>query len=140
MPDAFYEVQRNSMLGLFAASFADLNTDDIRCLLRDEGADPLNLADEDLADIAAGARIAVSTNLANKTVGAVAVGVFDHDDFTFLAVAGASVESIDYWKDTGVEATSPMIMNIDSATGLPLTPNGGNISWAPNAAGVVQIT
>lgn len=140
MADAFYQVQRNSMLGLFVASFADLNTDDIRCLLRDEGADALNLADEDLADIAAGGRIAVSTNLASKTVGTVSVGTFDHADFNFVAVTGASVESIDYWKDTGTESTSPLIMNIDSATGLPLTPNGGDILWSPNAAGVVQIT
>lgn len=140
MADAFYQVQRNSMLGLFVASFADLNTDDIRCLLRDEGADALNLADEDLADIAAGARIAVSTNLASKTVGTVSVGTFDHADFTFTGVSGASVESLDYWKDSGTESTSPLIMNIDSATGLPLTPNGGDILWSPNAAGVVQIT
>lgn len=139
MADSWYEVQRNSMLGLFVASFADLNTDDIRCMLRDEGADALNLADQDLADIAAGARIAVSSNLASKTVGTVAVGVFDHDDFAFLTVAGASVESIDYWKDTGVEATSPLIMNLDSATGLPLTPNGGTVTWSPHASGVVQV-
>lgn len=140
MADAFYQVQRNSMLGLFVATFADLNTDDIRCLLRDEGADALNLADEDLADITGAARIAVSTNLASKTVGTVSVGTFDHADFNFVAVAGASIESIDYWKDSGTESTSPLIMNIDSATGLPLTPNGGDILWSPNAAGVVQIT
>ena len=138
MADASYQQWRNSQFGVHVHTFADLDTDDIRCLLYDEGADALNLADQDLADIIAGARIAVSTNLTGKTVGVVAVGTFDHDNFTFAAVTGASVESLTYWKDSGVESTSPLIMNIDSATGLPVTPNGGDIIWAPNASGVVQ--
>ena len=29
--------------------------------------------------------------------------------------------------DTGTEATSPLIAYIDTATGLPITPNGGDI-------------
>lgn len=140
MADAFYDQYRNSIFGVQVHSFADLDTDDIRAILRDEGADALNLADQDLADITAGARISTSTNLAGKTVGSVATGVFDHDNFTFATVTGASVESIDYYKHTGTESTSPTIANIDSATGLPVTPNGGDIIWAPNASGVWQIT
>ena len=31
------------------------------------------------------------------------------------------------YKDTGTEATSPLIAMIDTATGLPITPNGGDI-------------
>ena len=31
------------------------------------------------------------------------------------------------YKDTGDNATSPLIALIDSATGLPITPNGGDI-------------
>lgn len=140
MADALYNEQRNGMLGAWTHSFVDLNTDDIRIVLRDEGADALNLADQDLADITAGARIAVSAAVGSATVGTVAVGVFDHADVTFTAVSGASVESLDYYKHTGTDSTSPLIMNIDSATGLPVTPNGGDITWAPNASGVFQIT
>ena len=140
MADAFYNDQRNAMLGAPIHSFADLNTDDIRIVLYDEGTDALNLADQDLADITAGARIAVSAAVGSPTVGVVAVGVFDHADVTFTAVSGASVESLTYYKHTGTDSTSPLIMNIDSATGLPVTPNGGNITWAPHASGVVQIT
>lgn len=54
-------------------------------------------------------------------------------------MSGASVESLDYFKDSGVEATSPTLFNIDSATGLPVTPNGGDITWTPNVSGVVQV-
>ena len=138
MADASYNEWRNAQLGAWTHSFMDLNTDDIRIVLYDEGADALNLADQDLADIIAGARIAVSAAVGSPTVGTVAVGVFDHADITFTAVSGASVESLVYYKHTGTDSTSPLIMNIDSATGLPVTPNGGDITWAPHASGVVQ--
>lgn len=139
MSDSWYQGQRNGMLGAPVHSVIDFNTDDVRVILRDEGADALNLADEDLADIAAGARIAVSAAVASPTVGVVSVGTFDHADIVFATVTGASIESLDYYKHTGTESTSPLAMNIDSATGLPMTPNGGNINYTPNAAGVVQI-
>lgn len=140
MADALYNVFRNAILGQIVHSLPDLNTDDVRVVLYDEGADALNVADEDLADILAGARIAVSAAVGSPTVGTVAVGTFDHADVTFTGVAGASVESLTYYKHTGTDSTSPLIMNIDSATGLPVTPNGGDITWAPHASGVLQIT
>jgi hypothetical protein len=140
MADAFYEVFRNAILGNVVHSLPDLNTDDVRIVLYDEGTDALNLADQDLADITAGARIAVSAAVGSPTVGTVAVGVFDHDNVTFTAVSGASVESLTYYKHTGTDSTSPLICNIDSATGLPVTPNGGDITWTPNSSGVFQIT
>lgn len=31
------------------------------------------------------------------------------------------------YADTGTESTSPLIAFIDTATGLPITPNGGDI-------------
>lgn len=35
------------------------------------------------------------------------------------------------WKDTGKQSTSQLIAYIDTETGMPVTPNGGNIgvSW-----------
>lgn len=140
MADAFYTDFPNAMLGNPVHSVVDLDTDDIRVILRDEGADALNLADQDLADIIAGARIAVSANLSSKTVGTVAAGVFDHADEVFSSVTGASIESLDYYKHTGTESTSPTMFNLDSATGLPLTPNGGDITWSPAAGGVLDVS
>lgn len=140
MADAFYVEFRNSILGAPTHSAIDLNTDNTRVGLRDEGTTALNLTTQvDLADIVT-AIVAESSNLASPTVGVVAAGVFDHADVTFTAVSGASVESLDYFKETGTDSTSPLICNIDSATGLPVTPNGGNITWTPNASGVFQIT
>jgi hypothetical protein len=138
MADAFYDAFRGAMLGNPVHSLVDLDLDTIKIILYDEGTDALNLADQDIADIIAGARVATGTT-ATKTVGQT-TGVFDHADLTFPTVSGATVESMTYWKDSGTEATSPLICNIDSATGLPLTPNGGDVNWVPNASGVFQIT
>ena len=140
MADAYYTDFPNNLLGNGVHGNTDLDTDDIRMILYDEGADALNLADQDLADIVAGARIATSTNLASKTVGTVAPGVFDHADFVFTAVTGASVESLIYYEHSGTESTSPLMFNLDSWTGLPVTPNGGDITASPHATGVLDVS
>jgi hypothetical protein len=102
----------------------DWDTNTIKLFLYDEGADAFNAADDNLDDILAGARIATSGALTTKTV---TDGVADADDVTLSLVSGASVESIELYKDSGVESTSRLIANIDTATGLPVTPNGGDI-------------
>lgn len=140
MADAFYTEMRNAMLGAPTHSVVDLNTDTIKFILYDETDDALNLADQDLADILAGGIVATSAAVGTPTVGVVAAGTFDHDNVTFTAQAGDQFESLTYFKDSGAAATSPLICNLDSAATLPMTPNGGDITWAPNASGVFQIT
>ena len=61
-------------------------------------------------------------------------GVADANDSTYTSVSGATIEAIMIYKDTGVASTSRMIAYIDSATGLPLTPNGGDINNCAIAA------
>lgn len=55
-------------------------------------------------------------------------GVFDAADVTYTAVTGATVEAVVLYIDTGTPSTSQLIAYIDTATGLPATPNGGDIS------------
>jgi hypothetical protein len=56
-------------------------------------------------------------------------GAFDGADVTFTAVTGAQVVGLVIYKDTGVAGTSPLVAFIDQvAAGLPVTPNGGDIS------------
>ena len=76
-----------------------------------------------------GAVVGTPQTLGSKTI---AAGVFDAADATFSAVAGNSVEAILIYKDTGAAGTSPLIMVDNGATGLPVTPNGGDITvtWA----------
>ena len=67
-------------------------------------------------------------------------GTFDAADSTFSAVSGASVEALVIYIDTGSAATSPLVAYIDTGvTGLPVTPNGGDIAVAWNASGIFAL-
>lgn len=106
----------------------DWDTDTIKACLVDTGAYTVSIdVHDNLDDIAGGAIIATSGALSGKTV---TLGVADADDVTFSTVSGATVEAIVIYKDTGSAATSRLIAYIDTATGLPLTPNGGNVTVA----------
>ena len=140
MADAFYDEGRNGMLGGGVHAQPDLNTNDIRVGLRDEGTTAINLATQiDVADVRS-ALVGSDTALASLTVGSAGVGAFDHADETYPTLSGATVESLDYFDFAlAVDATAPMICNLDSWTGLPLTPNGGDVILAPAAGGVFSI-
>jgi hypothetical protein len=68
-------------------------------------------------------------------------GAFDAADVTFTTVTGDPSEALVIWKDTSNEATSPLIMYIDTATGLGVTPNGGDITvtWDNGANKIFKI-
>lgn len=67
-------------------------------------------------------------------------GVFDGADVTYTAVTGASVEALVIYIDTGTAGTSQLVAYIDtSVTGLPVTPNGGDITVTWNASGIFAL-
>ena len=68
-------------------------------------------------------------------------GTFDGNDVTFPSVSGASVEAlVIYRKNAGANTTWPLIVYIDTGvTGLPVTPNGGNITATWNASGIFKL-
>lgn len=66
-------------------------------------------------------------------------GLFDGDNVTYTAVSGSSAEAIIIYEDTGTPGTSHLIAYIDSATGLPVTPNGGDITITWNGSGIFQL-
>ena len=70
-------------------------------------------------------QIATSANLGTKSV---TNGVADAADVTFSSVTGAACGAVVLFRDTGLAATDELIAYIDSATGLPVTPNGGDIT------------
>jgi hypothetical protein len=118
----------------------DLDTDDIRAVLVDGADYTPNLASHEfLSSIPAGARVAVSGALQNKTV---TDGVFDADDIVIAAVSGDQFEYIVLYKHTGSDATARLIYLIDTATGLPCTPNGSDItlSWDSGANKIFKLT
>ena len=122
MADALYGLGRQKIL---EGSIAML-TDNIKVVLVDLADYTLAIDTHDfLDDIPAGARVATSSNMASKTS---TLGVFDAADITFSSVSGDVSEALVIYKDTGTASTSPLIAFIDSATGLPVTPNGGDIT------------
>lgn len=67
-------------------------------------------------------------------------GLFDAADATFTAVTGSTAEAIIVYIDTGTAGTSRLIEYLDTgATGLPVTPNGGDITITWNASGIFQL-
>jgi hypothetical protein len=74
------------------------------------------------------------------TTPTVTTGLFDGDDLTFPTVSGASVEAlVIYRKNSGANTTWRLVAYIDTGvTGLPVTPNGGNITVTWNASGIIQ--
>lgn len=121
MANALYNKGRQGFLD----GSIDWDTDTIKDALTDHGADtPAPTTDQFLSDISAGT-VATSGAYTTKTV---TDGVADADDVVHATVSGASIESVNIFKDTGVAGTSRLIAYIDTATGLPVTPNGGDIT------------
>jgi hypothetical protein len=118
----------------------DLDTDTIKAVFVDGADYTPNLAtDANLDDIPSAARVAISGALQNKTV---TDGIFDADDIVVASVSGDQFEYLVLFKDTGVEGTSRLLLIIDTATGLPCTPNGSDITiqWSNDADKIFRLS
>ncbi|MBA7630623.1 hypothetical protein ES703_38147 [subsurface metagenome] len=135
MANALYNKGREGFLD----GNIDWDTDDIRCILIDTADYTVDLATHDnLDDVPGDARVATSGALTSKTV---TDGVADAADVTLSSVTGDTCEAIVIYKHTGTESTSRLIAYIDSATGLPVTPNGGDITiqWDSGANKIFKL-
>ena len=111
----------------------NLSSGNIKAVLVDLADYTYDAADEFLSDVPAAARVATSGNLASKTF---TNGVFDSADPSFAAVTGDVSEALILFIDTGTPGTSRLIAFYDTGvSGLPVTPNSGNISITVNASG-----
>lgn len=108
----------------FAEADIDWTADDIKVCLIDTNDYTYSDSHEFHSSLAG--IIATSGNLSGKSVAD--GGILDANNVTFTAISGDEFEAVVIFKDTGVSATSPLIAYLDSATGLPLTPNGANIT------------
>lgn len=122
MANALYPKAKEAFLN----ADIDLDADTIIIALIDTGNYTYSATDQYRSDVANNAVISTTT-LSNKTT---ANGVFDADDATFTSVTGANCEALIIYQDTGTQSTSRLIAYIDSATGLPILPNGGDITVA----------
>jgi hypothetical protein len=94
-----------------------------------------NAAHDFLDDVPSGSRVGTPVTLGSKTI---TNGVFDAADLAFGATTGASAEALIIYNDTpSTEATKQLIAYFDTATGLPVTPNGGGINLVWDATGII---
>jgi len=134
MADGLYDAGRDAFLN----GDIDWIADTIKVTLVDAADYTVNLSTDDYYnDVTAGGRVAVATLTGKST----AAGVADAANVTFSSVTGDVSEALVIWKDTGTESTSPLIAYIDGATGLPVTPNGGDITvtWDDGANKIFKL-
>ena len=135
--NGLYTNYRNKIAGSGNHALADWDTDTIKIHLIDTGAFTLDDTHEDEADFSAG-EVATSAALGTVTIGSVAAGVVDAANTVFTAVSGVSAEALVYWMDSGTPATSPLLLAIVTATGLPVTPTGADITVVHSGSGIIQ--
>jgi hypothetical protein len=134
MANALYGKGRDK----FANGDIDWVNDTIKLYLIDAADYTVSIdVDEFADDIAGAAKVATATFAGNST----ALGVCDANDTTFTTVSGDVSEALVIWKDTGNQATSPLIAYMDTGTGLPVTPNGGDITvtWDDGANKIFKL-
>ena len=133
----------NALYGLGRQGFLDANidwsADNIKVVLVDAADYAVSIdTDQFLSDVAAAGRVATSANLGTKTS---TLGVADAADVTLSSVTGDQSEALIIYKDSGSSTTSNLIAYIDTATGLPVTPNGGDITitWDDGANKIFKL-
>lgn len=128
--------------GVWNSGLPDLTGLTIKAMFVDNADDTVVATDDFIDDVLSAARvpaIASCPALASKTNGVVGVGVFDAADTTFTSLTGDQSEQLILFEDSGVEASSDIICFWDTATGLPITPNGGNVTVVWAAGGILTV-
>lgn len=132
MANAIYPKFKEARMG--GGANTNLLTGNVKAIVVDLADYTYSATHEFLSDVLAAARVATSGNLASKTV---TNGTFDCADWVWSAVTGDQSEAIIVYVDTGVETTSRLVAFLDTGvTGLPVLPNGGNINFTVDAAGL----
>ncbi|WCH27882.1 hypothetical protein [Aeromonas salmonicida] len=119
MANALYDKGREK----FLTGAINASADTLKCALIKDTYAPTLASDEFYSTLSAHV-VGTPQTLTSKTVTA---GVLDAADVTFLAVPTAAVKFCAIYKDTGTAATSPLIALFDTAAGLPVSTNGGDI-------------
>ncbi len=133
MANAIYPIYKAALLGGLAN--IDMDGGTVKAALVDTGTYTYSAAHDFYNDVSG--VVGTPQTIANTSVTG---GLFDGDDVTYTAVSGNTVEAIIIYIDTGNAATSRLVAYIDTGvTGLPVTPNGGDISITWNASGIFQL-
>lgn len=137
MANAFYNKHLEAIIQATAnSSLAGSGTTGVYAALVDTGTYTFSQTHEFYSSVAS-AQIGTEQELTSKTF---VNGLFDAADTTFPSVTGTTAEAIVIFiKNAGANTTWRLVAYIDTGvTGLPVTPNGGNIVTAWNASGILQ--
>ena len=123
----------DGMLGDPTHSVVDFNADNIDASLLDEtDSGTITSANVDYDEVDGATVVATAdVSVASITNGVVTLS----GAVTFTSVTGDAADYLTVWKNSASAATSPLAITWDSATtGLPVTPNGGDIvaTWGSN--------
>lgn len=139
MANAVYPLYKGFLLTGAADTSLSVNTvqDGPYVALTDTGVSAFNSAHDFYDDILAGT-VGTPQRIASPTT---TTGLFDGNDVTFTAVSGNSVEALTIHRhNAGANTTWKLVCFIDTGqTGLPVTPNGGDIIVTWDAAGIFQL-
>lgn len=131
------------MKGTAAASLNGTGTTGVYAVLVDTGVySPANWTTHQFFSQLSGVVSPTAVELTSKTFGTVSAGTFDAADITFTNVPTANnAEAIVlYVQNAGANSTWQLVAYIDTASsGLPVTPNGGNITVTWNASGIFTL-
>lgn len=125
----------------FAGGDVAWDSDTIKLVAVDSGY-VYNAAHDFLDDVGAAARVATSAAFSGKSI---TNGVLDADDVTLAALpAGDTITAIVVYQDTGVEATSRLLLYFDTkadTTAISVPTNGGDvvITWSNSSTKIAQI-
>lgn len=134
MANAIYPKYKEALLG--GLTNIDIDGGTVKAALIDTNDVAYNSGHDFHNDISA-AIVGTPQTITNTTV---TNGLFDGDNVTFTAVSGDQCEAIIIFIDTGNTATSRLVAYLDTGvTGLPVTPNGGDITITWNASGIFQL-
>lgn len=133
MANAIYPKYKEALLD--GASDVDLNDGTVKVALVDTGTYTYDAGHEFLDELSGVVGTAQTIN--NTTV---TNGTFDGDNVTFSSVTGNTVEALVIYIDTSDPETSRLVAYIDTGvTGLPVTPNGGDITVSWHASGIFTL-
>lgn len=138
MANALYPLYKEALLQSLANSALNgSGTTGVYCALVDTGTYTYSAAHQFYSSLSG----IVGTDQEIGATKTYANGIFDGADITFPSVTGASAEAlVIYVKNAGANTTWRLVAYIDTGvTGLPVTPNSGNISVVWNASGIFQL-
>lgn len=134
MANALYDGGREGILD----GSINVSSGTIKALLATSGYTPNTATHRNVSDVGSGNIVVRSSSFTSKTETA---GVFNAANVTFTAVTGSTAGYIVIYQDSGTDSTSRLVAIIDTATGLPVTPNGGDISitWDTGANKIFKL-